>query len=815
MSKTLKNNLFLSSALPVAMLVAMPAQAQEGEAGEAAGENAQTGLGSIVVTARKRDETLTNAPVAVSAVGGEAINDQGVTNLEQISAQVPGLQIGRAAQTSNIFIRGVGSGINKGFEQSVGLYVDGIYQPRSRQFTAAIFDLQQVEVLRGPQGILFGKNTVAGAIKIETAEPRPGEDLNGSFSVAWEPEFNAQRYSAIVSTGIGNDAGLRLAVRYTASDGYVYNDLFDTDVAEREDFIGRATFVVEPAPNLTVTARATYLDMEATGKEAVIYAISSDLPPPNTLALSAAADPDFRVSAGDDSYRSFVGNPHIVPQNDREDVESFSASLELEWETGPLTITSVTGYSNFSFLQDHDVDFLPVSFIQNLDEEELDAFSQELRVSTDFDGPVNFIGGVYYEQQDMDLYAVTGFNGDFGVLPASILPGGIVQPSQATTFAQESEAIALFGELSFAVTDTLTLELGGRYSHDEKDVYKRVSVGTGIAGNHVSLVQPEDTIGSADFPTYLANAAAAGGADGANASATFGGLLTRFAHILDDSRSENHFDPSVRLRWEYHPDGSMYASYSEGYKSGGYNFGPESADFAGNPLPGHEFEDERVQAWEFGIKHEFGNTARAGLIFFRSDIDNLQVTSWNGSSFVVGNAASLRVQGIELDGQAFIGDGFEIGGSLAYLDNEFRSFPGAGCSVIQLNLATCPNTAGPGTQDLAGQSGAFAPEWSGNAYIDYSDDFGDFLLNARVGVNFKSGLYLDGDLDPNAYQSGYAKIDAHLGVEIDNFELRVFGRNLTDQATYTASIDAPLSPGVYVGWIEEPRTIGLEARFNF
>ncbi|QFT77495.1 MULTISPECIES: TonB-dependent receptor [unclassified Erythrobacter] len=812
MSSINRKTLLLGSvAIPMSMLAAQPAVAQDNtEAAEESG-----GLGEIVVTARKRDETLTNAPVAVTAIGGAELESQGVTGLEQLSARVPGLQVGRAAQTSNVFIRGVGSGINKGFEQSVGMYVDGIYQPRSRQFTQSLFDLQQAEVLRGPQGLLFGKNTVAGAVKVETTNPEIGTDIEGFVGVAWEPEFNSQRYTGAVSAGLGDSAAIRLAGRYTSTDGYVTSSLFDRDEADREDILARLTLVAEPASNFNIEAKVSYSEMDGVGKEATIFAVDPALPTPNTLALSGLVDPDFAPATAGRRYINSIGNLSMAPGGDREELESISGSLKMDWELGPVTLTSVTGLSNFKFLQNHDVDFLPVDFIQNRDQEELDMFSQELRFATDFDGPVNFLGGVYYEKQDLNLNAITLFNGDFGVLPASILPGGLLRAGQFTNFDQNAETIAAFGEASIDLSDTLTLEVGFRYSHDEKDVQKRVAIGTGDTNNFQILVQPEDTIGSPDLPTYVGAAAAAGGADGANAAATFAGLLGRFAHILNDSRSEDHLDPSVKLRWKYSPYGSAYISYSEGYKSGGYNFGPESADVAGNPLPGHEFEDEGVQAWEFGIKHEFGNSARLGFIVFRSDFENLQVTSFNGTAFVVGNAAELRVQGVEVDGQLLITDDLELGGAIAYLDHEFQSFPTAGCSVLELNLATCPNSGGPGTKDLSGQRGSFAPEWSGNAYLDYTRDFDSFTLSSRVTVNFKDEMFLDTDLDPNAYQSGYAKIDAHIGVEFDRFELRVFGRNLTNKATYTASVDAPLSPGVYVGWIEEPRVIGFEGKINF
>ncbi|MCC6480199.1 MAG: TonB-dependent receptor [Sphingomonadaceae bacterium] len=808
-----KLQLLGSVAVPAALFTAQPSMAQDSS--ESA-EN-DSGLATIVVTARKRDETLTNAPVAVTAIGGEELDNQGVTGLEQLSAGVPGFQVGRAAQTSNVFIRGVGSGINKGFEQSVGMYVDGIYQPRSRQFTQSLFDLQQAEILRGPQGLLFGKNTVAGAVKVETANPEIGGGLEGYVGAAWEPEFNSQRYTGVVSTGLGDAAGVRLAARYTTTDGYVYNSQFDRDEAAREDILARLTVVAEPAPNFEIEAKVSYIEMDGVGKEATIFAVDSSLPAPNALALSALRDPNFAPATAGRRYTNSLGNPTMSINNngDLEQTESLSGSLKMDWELGPVTLTSVTGLSNFKFLQVHDLDFLPVDFMHNRDQEELDMFSQELRFATDFDGPANFIGGVYFEKQDAFLNATTLFNGDFGVLPGSILPGGLLRAGQFTTFDQESETIAAFGEAAIDLSDTITIEVGFRYSHDEKSVVKRVSIGTGDIDNLQLLVEPEDTAGSANLGAYLAAAAAAGGADGANAAATFAGLLFRYAHVLNDTRVEEHLDPSAKLRWAYSPYGSAYISYSEGYKSGGYNFGPESADIAGNPTAGHEFEDERVKAWEFGIKHEFGNSARAGLIFFRSDFDNLQVTSWNGFAFVVGNAAKLRVQGVELDGQIILADGLEFGGAIAYLDHEFRSFPSAGCSIIEINLATCPNTSGPATKDLSGQRGAFAPKWSGNAYIDYTHEFDSFTLNSRVAVNYKDDMFLDGDLDPNAFQSGYAKIDAHIGVEFDNFELRVFGRNLTNKATYTASVDAPLSPGVYVGWIEEPRVIGFEGKFKF
>jgi outer membrane receptor protein involved in Fe transport len=365
----------------------------------------------------------------------------------------------------------------------------------------------------------------------------------------------------------------------------------------------------------------------------------------------------------------------------------------------------------------------------------------------------------------------------------------------------------------------LSIDLGARYSEDEKDLSKRVTIGQGAPGNVNDIVTPEITAGSADLVAYLTNILVATGDTGATAAAAVhAGSLDRYAAAFEDSRDEDHFDPSVRLRWEYSDAGMAYLSYSEGYKSGGFNFSPDTANPDGSPRPGHEFEDEAVTAWELGIKHDFmEGRARVATAIFRSELEDLQVTSWGGTSFVVGNAAELTVQGVEIEAQYAATDSLELGGSYAYLDHEYDSYPGAGCSVIEVGLGTCPNSSGEGTKDLAGERGAFAPEHSASLYADYTYAFDTVELNVHVDVNYKDEFYLDGDLDENALQDSYTKIDASIGLmSLDGtWEVVLYGRNLTDETTYTASVDAPLSPGVYVGWVEEPRVYGLSLGYNF
>ena len=393
-------------------------------------------LEEVVVTARKKAESLMDAPLSVAVVSGQAMDDMGITNLEQLANKVPGLNLGRAAQTSSIYIRGVGSGINKGFEQSAGMYVDGIYQVRSRQFTQSLVDLDRVEVLRGPQSLLFGKNTIAGAIKVETTSPRVGDGLNGYVSFDAEPEFGTLRGTGVLSGDITDTLAGRIAVRYQETDGYVENVLIDEDVAQKDDTLFRGTLVWEPTDSLSITGKYTTVDSDAEGIEQVNNVVDSSLlqgfaAGENQLGLTqvmgsiaAFQVPGFNAVNGTKDWESWTGNTDFIPI-DIEESESEQASVLIQWETGDYTVTSLTGYTSFELFQDHDVDFQPGNVAHSIEGEDLDTFSQELRLASNYSGRFNFSAGIYYEEQDLTIQNVPYLDGTlgsvFGTLPANAL----------------------------------------------------------------------------------------------------------------------------------------------------------------------------------------------------------------------------------------------------------------------------------------------------------------------------------------------------------------------------------------------------------
>ncbi len=809
-------------------------------------------LEEVTVTARKKAESLMDAPLAVSVVSGSSMDNTGITNMEQLAARVPGLQLGRGVQTSSIYIRGVGSGLNRGFEQSAGMYIDGIYQVRSRQFTQSLVDLQRVEVLRGPQSLLFGKNTIAGAIKVETASPGLGEGFNGSATVDFEPEFGTTRGTAVLSGDLTDQLAARLALRYQDTDGYVENVFLNEDVAQKEDTLARLSLVWAPSETVTVTSKLSYTDTRGEGTEtthptvdpsllAGFQAGENNLAITNVVgAIAAFAVPGFGPSAENEDFESWSGNPVWTPL-DIDETESLLASVEIDWDLGDYTFTSLTGYTDFESFQDHDTDFHPGQAVHNLDDEELELFSQEFRISSDFDGRFNFQAGLYYEIQKGTINSrpfVDGtLAGVWGALPAAALnpsfpPGlslsdiginslwnGLVFAAQNPAAApligaeqdiiwrnsfldNDNETLALFLEFTFDLSDTLSLDIGGRYSEDSKETHKQVTMGIGAPNEEVVVLNPDGSPTGALDPQNTALVGAAWSLFGA------------YPHDQDLEREETHFDPSVRLRWLPTDDTMAYVSYVEGYKSGGFNSTADSANPDGSPGPGTEFEDEQAKAWELGIKTTtWDGRARLSATLFHTEISDLQVTSFRGTSFIVGNAAEMTSQGVEFETQIALTQDLEVGGSISYLDSEFDDFQGAGCTIYQV-----AEVGGSCTQDLTGERGPNAPEWSGNMYADYARALGNnllFTLNAQA--TYKDEYFVDDDLDPNSLQDSYVKINARIGIGSydGTWEVALYGRNLTDETSYTKIVDSPLSAGLFAGFVEEPRILGLQARYNF
>jgi iron complex outermembrane receptor protein len=357
-------------------------------------------------------------------------------------------------------------------------------------------------------------------------------------------------------------------------------------------------------------------------------------------------------------------------------------------------------------------------------------------------------------------------------------------------------------ETTIGLTDGLELDLGARYSEDTKETTKLGDLGVGSPDDQTVVFNPDGSPSGLLDPLNSALVRAAWGA------------LSSYPHAQDLQRKENHVDPSVRLRWHINDDTMAYLSYTTGYKSGGFNASGDTANPDGTPGPGTEFEDEQAKAWELGVKSTlWDGRARVGATVFHTEIEDQQVTSFQGTTFLVSNAATLTSQGLELEGQVALNDHWELGASLAYLDSEYDDYRDAPCTIYQ------KAARGDGcVQDFSGERGPNAPEWSGTVYAQYEKPiYRDLLFRFNVDASYKDDYFLDGDLDPNVLQDSYVKLNARIGIgEVSGrWEVSLYGRNLTDESTQTFATDSPLSAGIYTAWLEEPRVVGMQATYNF
>lgn len=353
-------------------------------------------LEEVIVTAQKKAENLQDVPISVSALQGERIQDASIPNMAAIADYVPNLHIAEASVNTNIYMRGIGSGNNRAFEQSVGMYIDGVYMGRGRQYRAGFLDLERVEVLRGPQGTLFGKNTVAGAINITTASPDIGGEVEGEINASFE-ENGGEIYEGFVQGSLSDTVAVRLAARYRETDGYIDNKFLNKKEGATEESGVRLTVAWQPSDTIDVNFKYSNLQRDRTGANSATWNYltpaerDANVPNRSSFADSAYAVTDmFYPELNEISKQDFTTykdnnlgtDGSTVGISFKEDgyddtIQNFALSANFEFDSG--TFTSVTGYSDYEIFDDVDVDWLPLQFIARADDHEYYQVSQEFR----------------------------------------------------------------------------------------------------------------------------------------------------------------------------------------------------------------------------------------------------------------------------------------------------------------------------------------------------------------------------------------------------------------------------------------------------
>jgi outer membrane receptor protein involved in Fe transport len=765
-------------------------------------------LEEVVVTAQKRVESLRDVPLSVAALSGARLAEAGIVRLDDLKAYVPNLQITETGIANNIYIRGIGSGLNQGFEQSVSTYADGIYRGRGHQSRMPFLDLERIEVLRGPQPILFGKNAVAGAVSLISA--KPGPELEGMARLSYDFDWNETLGSAMLSGPLTDTFGARAAVHYRKSDGYIDNLTLGGTEPRRDELGGRLTLQWQPTDALRTTLKFEGGNYKAKGRQIEIFGeqpivgtvfagrtysqIISGTPP-----LGQGQDPNAANNVLD--YRR-------SSNGDSSDLSNFETALTIDYGFGnDLTLTSVSGYSTYDLDERCDCDFVGATVFNAGITEKYHQYSQELRLASPTNQPLEWIAGAYFQRYTLDetdylfvpsssllIPVLTGAFLQQGLCASQIVCAGLAgtfgNAANPRQFVQNSTLWSAFAQFSWHIADQWTLVAGGRYNDENKDGSRATQLTAGLDGPPLPA-----TI----YPLFAS-------------------VLGIVPHSVAGSLSESNFSPLVNLQWHFANTSMAYLSWARGYKSGGFD---ARSNKPPAPVSSGSFQygPERATTYELGLKAGIGRTAEINAAAYYTQYDSLQTSAFDGAiGFNVGSG-SAEVKGVEVSGRWRATPQLMLSASAAYLDFKWTDYYG------QCYFGLTPNGSGvnAGNCNYKGFTNQLAPKFTGVLTGDYSVPIGErMLLKMTADLLYSSDYLTSLTLDPATRQDAYLKVNARLALaDVNNrWELALVGRNLTDKTTISYSGDTPLASRLfqarsYYGFVDPPRGLALEATVRF
>jgi iron complex outermembrane receptor protein len=714
----------------------------------------------VVVTARRKEEDLLEVPMSVAVVSGEALEKSGVVQLSEALQSVPAVSVTPTPVGDLMFIRGIGSGENQGFEMSVGTFVDGVYYGRGRSSRHAFLDADRIEVLKGPQAILFGKNTIGGALNITTRQPT--DSLEFSLEQYIEPEFGTYQTTGAISGPLTDTLSGRLVARKYSTDGYVENTFLGTDEPSRDEWVVRGVLQWEPTDQFTATFKGEYGDADLEGGRAQVTQAS-----PLLRTLISQVDPNAEYVLN--YVKSGPGTrPFFNEEHDRN--ETYNGTLTAVWDASGHEFTSITSYAGYDVDYKFDTDFTPLDFLHQTWDQHWHSWAQELRVASTSGGTFEYQAGLFWAQERLKNTRILSI--DFAQTP---LPFGA--GTRVMRFGQDTNSWSLFGEGTWNATKDLAVVLGYRYTDDEKSMDK--------------------TLHWANFGSVVPNPALT--------VFTALRLGTPYSRSGIERGTDNN---ALALTVRYMPGDFMYyASVSQGFKAGGFDEN-DTTGILDNIL----FEDETVTSVELGLKGELlDGRLSIQTAAFQSEYDDLQVSIFDGvASLIVGNAAAATSKGVEFEGQFAATSNLNFSLSATYLDSSYDSYAAGPCAFGR--GATC---------NLTGATLPYAPEWSGALGATYDGAIGNgwtYALNGRLF--YSSSFFTAGDLDPFVAQDDFTKLDASLTFYSPNetWSFSLVGKNLTDETTAHFGDDVPLSNILgnnYQQYVDPPRTIAVQARYRY
>jgi len=707
--------------------------------------------------------------------------------------------------STQMYIRGIGSGNNQGFEQSVGQYVDGIYYGRQQQIRAPFFDLQRVEVLRGPQGILFGKNTIAGALNLSTAEPT--DELEVDITTLYEFKNDLSEINAVFSGPLSNNLRARLALRGNYESGYINNSNLNRDEPDREDNAARLSLDWDLSPDLNIGLKLESNSFDAIGRQIEIVQDSAAPAGPFTGLNFAQISSGVLGQPALDSDLDYRRQSNAAEYSNNQ-LENLT--LDINYDLNGNTLTFLSGYVSYDFNERCDCDYTPSDVFEVGLSEDYEQFSQEIRLSSPTGGEVEWVAGAYLQSSEMNSteaidIPATSVLGSLALLnPALALMSNLPGTGARRLNTHDADLWALFAQGSWYATDNLRLTVGARYTSEDKDAFRQIDIldlATGsITANPLAPITYNEIFALHSVQTLGYTAVSTG--------------ITSPGHSLNGNRSESQFTPLINVQWNASDDTMYYANYSRGFKAGGFDAR------ANNPFS-FEFEDKETDSFELGMKSLLADgRAEINAALFFTDYEDLQVSQFDGAlGFNVGNANETQVRGIEIDGRFPISEALTLSYAYSYLDFEFKDFRNGNCYNYQTPNGDVVN--GIPLCNFTGLRGQYTPSSNLSLFFDYTRSLGnnlDFFSN--LNLNYSGSQNIHDNLDPQYKIDSQTRVNLRLGVRNDNWHFAFVGKNLTDEDVLTYAGNVPISASVFgtntfYAFVDRPRQYALEIGFHY
>ncbi len=760
--------------------------------GQALAQGTSAGaLEEITVTARRREESLMDTPVSITAFSAQDITDRQIYRSSQLAEATPNLvyrtQTEGTSLASIVFIRGVGqSDFIPSVQPGVGIYVDEGYVATSTGSVTEILDVESVEVLRGPQGTLFGRNTIGGAILITSKKP---DDVFAGDVEAVIGERNFRQAKVSINVPLSDTFFAKVSALYRAKDGWVEtpNIPDDDELGSEEITSGRLALRWLPSDNVTVdwNVFATHRESDGSPITVVNYVQTGDeIGPWNNLVvptLNATSGTNYGFvtdelyAVGTGSYTNF-STYHLRAESD-----VVSSGLNVAWDiTDNLQVKSITNWRTIESIDGFDDDASPEPVSQRIDLFDGDQFSQEFQLSgTAFDDRMNWVAGLYYFKEETE-----------NINPVVFTRFGIISGSHV-----DNKSKAAFGQFTYDFSDQLALTFGLRYTDEQLDSivddriqYLSYVLAPGCTGPCQGM-NPALTNAEYDFHARRGGFAGSPGYVQFPAPPNPGAVTVMPNRVFDADNDD--IEPYINLAYQWNDSLMTYASYAEGFKGGG---------FTQRIPPGRlviSFDPEKAKVYEIGAKFQsLDNRFRLTGAVFYNDYQNLQVTVSRLLGGSIENASDAEIKGFELEAVAAVSESFTLSGGIGYLDGVYKDLDPA--------VTFDPNNAMPSI-----------PEWQLNASGVYTTDIGDGVLRARLDWSYSADYYTEANnytLTPSYdVWNGSITYVPNSG----SWEVSLQARNLTDKWYTTARRGNPESIGIMSADVAPPREVSLRVKYFF